>query len=248
MAKTFKLISPPGYGPLVPINKQIHRGTGLSTTSGFRWCSALNASFLNVIEISRAALDYPIAFTREDRSGEFVPVSVFGLKAGQNLFVDAQGRWLPTKYIPAYIRRHPFCIADAPPQNGVASKKLICVEDGAMVPSKQPLFDDQGEPTAAWPPILALLESSEAARQQTRVFARRLEALGLLAPFDAIAVPNHGERARLTGLYRVDEAKLGALAAKDLRTLLKKGELRAVYAHLISLDNFSNLLDLSQIK
>ena len=90
-----------------------------------------------------------------------------------------------------------------------------------------------------------VLEAIENARQQTRVLTRRLEALGLLTAFDAVAMPSKGKPLRLQGLFRVDEEKLQQISARDLRTLLRKGELRAVHAHLLSLENFSRLLDLS---
>ena len=91
-----------------------------------------------------------------------------------------------------------------------------------------------------------LLEAVEGSRQQTRVLTRRLEALGLLVPFDAVAMPRQGDRMRLQGLHRVDEERLLQVPGRDLRTMMRKGELRAVYAHLNSLENFGRLLDLAQ--
>lgn len=247
MAKTIKLTSPPGYGRLVPLDRKQHAGMGLGADPGYGWCRELNAVFINAAEFGKVVLDFPIAFIREPRSGEFVPMAVFGLKARQNLFVDAAGRWRPHTYIPAYCRRHPFCIAELPSANGEAAQRLICVEAGALTPeSPRPLFDADGAPTKAWEPILKLLEALEGARQQTRVLTRRLEALDLLVPFDALALPKAGERMRLEGLYRVDEARLAEAPTKYLKTMATKGELRAIYAHLLSLENFGRLLDYAQ--
>jgi SapC len=130
--------------------------------------------------------------------------------------------------------------------NGEAAQHMVCVQQDRLSPQGQPLFDAQGAPTAAWAPILQLLEAIENARQQTRVLCRRLEALELLTPFDAVAIPRAGEKLRLQGLFRVDEEKLQQIPGRDLRTLMKKGELRAVYAHLLSLENFARLLDYAQ--
>lgn len=246
MNAPLRLTAPPGYGPVVPLDKQVHAGLGLWAASDYAWCSHLNAVFLNAAEFSQASLDYPIAFTRDEQSGEFMPIAVLGMKAKQNLFVDEQGRWRDMTYIPAYFRRFPFCIAEVPMPNGHAAQRLICVQEDRLTKNKAPLFDANGKPTAAWPPILKLLEAIEGARQQTRVLMRRLEALELLTPFDAIAVPRVGAQFRLKGMFRVDEEKLLDLTGRDLRTLLKKGELRALYAHLISLENFGRLMDLHQ--
>lgn len=248
MAKTLKMTAPPGYSAVVPLDKQAHAGLGLLAASDFNWCAGLNAVFLNAAEFSLACLDFPIAFSRNDKTGEFMPIAVLGMKARQNLFVDGQGRWREMTYIPAYFRRYPFCIAEVPMPNGQAARQMICVQEDRLTKNKTPLFDAAGAPTAAWPPILKLLEAIEGARQQTRVLVRRLEALELLVPFDAIAVPRNGEQLRLKGMFRVDEEKLQALSSPNLRTMSKKGELRAIYAHLISLENFGRLMDMNQMR
>lgn len=248
MAKSVKLISPPGYGAVVPLDKQKHAALGLHKDLGFAWSAEINAVFINAAEFFKAALDYPIAFVREPKSGEFLPMAILGLKARQNLYVDSLGRWRPHTYLPAYFRRYPFCIAELPAKEGEAApQRLVCVQEDALTKdSPQLLFTANGEATPAWEPIHKLLEAMEAARQQTRVLTRRLEALGLLVPFDAVAMPKQGERSRLQGLFRVDEEKLAEIQAKDFKTLTKKGELRAIYAHLLSLENFARLLDYSQ--
>ncbi|HEY0973212.1 MAG TPA: SapC family protein [Solimonas sp.] len=250
MAKPAKLISPPGYGPVVPLDRHRHAGLGFVTEPDYRWAASLNAVFINAAEFFKAALDYPIAFAREPGSGEYLPMAILGLKSRQNLYVDAHGRWREHVYLPSYVRRYPFCIAELPagPQRPQA-QRLVCVDErGLTAESRKPLFDTNGASTPAWEPIHKLMEAMEGALQQTRVLAHRLEALDLLVPFDAMALPKKGERTRLQGLYRVDETRLADVQARDVRTLLRKGELRAVYAHLLSLENFGRLLDYSQTR
>lgn len=248
MAKSVKLIAPPGYGAVVPLDKQRHADQGLPADHGYAWCAEVNAVFINAVEFFKVALDYPIAFARDGKSGEFLPMAVLGLKAKQNLYVDAAGKWRAQTYVPAYFRRYPFCVAELPPKKGENEpQRLICVQEQALSKnSPAPLFTANGEPTPAWEPVQKLIEAMEGARLQTRVLTRRLEALGLLVPFDAVAMPRQGERTRLQGLFRVDEEKLAEVQSKDFRTLLKKGELRAIYAHLLSLENFARLLDYAQ--
>ncbi len=248
MAKSVKLIAPPGYGSVTPLDRHRHAGMGLDSGAGYAWCAGMNAVFINAAEFSKVALDYPIAFAREPNVGEFMPVALLGMKARQNLYVDQRGRWREHVYIPSYVRRYPFCIAELPPGKGeTRAQRLVCVQEQALTKhSPQPLFTVNGDPTPAWQPINKLLEAMEGALQQTRVLAHRLEALNLLVPFDALALPKKGERMRLQGLYRVDEVQLASAQSRDLRTLLKKGELRAIYAHLLSLENFGRLLDYAQ--
>jgi hypothetical protein len=57
--------------------------------------------------------------------------------------------------------------------------------------------------------------------------------------------PERQDSLRLTGMYRVNETRLNRLAAKTIRSLMQGGEMSRIYAHLISLENFAKLLDLS---
>lgn len=244
-SQSVKLVSPPGYGAVVPFDKNKHAGKGVRADYNFAWCASLNAVYINAVEFARAATDFPIAFTRDERSGEFLPVAVLGLRKDENLFVDADGNWRRLSYVPAYFRRHPFCIAELPAAEGEAPQRLVCVQEDQLAESEAPMFDADGKPTAAWESAQKLLEAVEGARQQTRALCKRLESLELLVPFDALATSRAGKQMRLQGMLRVDEEKLGKLGGKELTQMMSKGELRCLYAHLISLENFARLLDMT---
>ncbi len=240
--------APPGYRLLTAFDKKKHAGLGLSPVRSYRWAAELNAMFVNAAEFGRAALDYPLVFVRAPGNPEPLPAAVLSLEAKRNLFVNGDGQWKSAAYVPAYARRHPFCIVQLPGEKKGEARNLVCVEDGALVKSEKPLLDVQGEPTADWAALLKMIEAMEAARTQTAAFGQRLDTLGLLTPFDALALPNSAKPLRLQGMLRVDETKLGKLDTKDLKNLLTRGELRAIYAHLLSLENFAKLLDLSLLK
>lgn len=241
------LIAPPGYGTVVPFDKARHAGLGLKAGRDYAWSRSLNAVYVSAVEFTRAALEYPIAFVRDASKDFFVPVAVLGLARDENLFVDAQGRWRPGHYVPAYFRRHPFCIADLPESAaGAGKRQLVCVQEDQLAPGGAPLLDAQGQPTEEWEAIAKLLEAVEGARSATLAFAQRLDSLQLLAPFEALALPRDGAQLRLQGLHRIDEEKLRKLPPREARELLAKGDLRLAYAHLLSLENFAKLLDLNQ--
>ena len=239
---TFRL--PPGYRQLTALNREVHAQLGLGPVS-HHWCGRLNAVHLNAAEFATAATAYPIVFSQDSGSGEFSPVAVLGLRSTENLFVNDTGEWLAHCYQPAYVRRYPFHVAEMPDAQGRAPQRLVCFEAGSLVAGGAPLFDASGKATPVWEGIQRLLEAIESSRQQTRVLCKRLESLGLFTPFEAIAMPRSGKRLRLQGLFRVDEEKLNAISGKDLRVMLRKGELRATYAHLVSLENFAKLMELA---
>lgn len=241
------LTAPPGYGAVAPFDKTRHAGLGLKAGRDYRWAAGMNAVYVSAVEFTRVALEYPIAFVKESGKDGYLPVALLGLLRNQNLFVDAQGRWREGHYVPAYFRRHPFCLADVPTKEE-PNRQLVCVQEDQLEKNDKPLLGADGKPTAEWEPILKLIEAIEGARNPTLAFGKKLDSLGLLAPFDAIAVPREGAQVRLAGLYRVDEEKLRKQNARTLRALLMRGELRLIYAHLLSLENFAKLLDLNQAK
>jgi hypothetical protein len=230
---------------IVPLDARRHAGLGVASHGDHRWCAQRNAVPLTVEEFFRAALSYPIAWARGD-DDHYAPMAILGLRNHENLFVDTAGRWRDGSYVPAFVRRFPFSLASVPDD---AERRVICVDEAELSRDATPaLLDAQGQMTASWESIRQLLAAIDAGWQQTQDLSRRIEALGLLAPFDAVAVPRQGVRAQLQGLYRIDEARLAALDAAELKTLLTQGELRAIYAHLLSLEQFGRLLELMQAR
>ena len=148
--------------------------------------------------------------------------------------------------MPAYVRRYPFCMARVTLDAVQQSDRLICVEKDFIASEAEPgeaLFDQKAEPLPRWSEIAKLLNEYEADLERTGEMASILADYGLLEPFTMQATVHGGTPLNLTGMHRVNEAKLELLTADQLRTLLRKGVLARVYAHLISLDNFGRLLD-----
>ena len=239
MAGEQQLPSPPGYGPIVPLDRDAHRGLGVRENPGF--AAGLHAVYLTAIEILRAARDYPIVFAR-DAGNSWFPMTLTGLQAGRNLFVSNGGAWRTGCYVPAYVRRHPFCtvLARREPEPQV----VVCVEQAALDAGAPALFDADGKPTANWLRYEKLIQEMESARQATERFTASIAEHNLLEPFEAHAHPAGGQPLHVKGLFRVSEARLNKLPGKAVKALMTRGELSRIYAHLLSLDNFANLLDL----
>jgi len=248
MTETTRLTPPPGYGPIALLDRSRHAGLGIRPDLDFAWAKSLNLAFLTSAELARAALDYPIAFVRDTVGGDLVPVAIFGVRTQQNLFVDGAGQWRQLAYVPAYLRRYPFCVAQATGgPAGAEAQSLICVQEDQLVPSSKPLFNAQGEAADAWHPIRDLVEAAEAARQRTLKLVQEINALGLIIPFAPISFPNTSAQLRLDGLYQIDPSGFDALSIDQL-SALRGDALRAIYAHLLSLGNFSKLLELAVVR
>jgi len=66
---------------------------------------------LSLAEFGPASRDYPIVFVSADEGKTFNAVAVLGLQSMQNLFILTDGTWDRRVYLPAYVRRYPFCMA-----------------------------------------------------------------------------------------------------------------------------------------
>ncbi len=66
----------------------------------------------------------------------------------------------------------------------------------------------------------------------------------VLRPLAALRRTRNGRQVRLKGTAGVAAEKLNQAPGKELRTMMSRGELRAIDAHLMSLENFTRLRDL----
>ena len=235
-------IRPPyGYQDVVPLIKE-HRvalRAERKIPSGFRNLNALPLSFT---EFTVACRDYPIAFVGAN-TGSVIAMAVLGLERQQNLFATAEDDWDASVYLPAYVRRHPFCMTRVTVDGKERPERVACVEKSALSDSGEPMFDAKGEQLPAWEARRKLLFEFEADLARSEEMSRELGRHQLLESFSLQAQPNQGPPLAMTGMYRVSEQKLAELAPDELKALLQKGVLARVYAHLISLANFGRLLD-----
>jgi hypothetical protein len=236
-------INPPfAYGAVVPLLKT-HR----VKAAGQRvpaLLAASNAIPLSMAEMPRAARDYPIVFASGDGGKTFGVVAVLGLAEGENLFVQADGSWASSAYQPAYLRRHPFCMAVVRQDGQAQDERVVCIEQDALDDAEGLMIErPDGTPLSWWNERLRLLQEYEVDLARTRQMCDWVQRLDVLEPFSAQAVCEDGEVLNLNGMYRVNEDKLAALNADDLRGLISKGVMGRLYAHMISLDNLAVLLD-----
>lgn len=240
-------INPPfGYAEIIVLNKT-QRVVLPKPGEAPAFCRTINAMPLSYTEFARASHDYPVVFISGDEGKTYGTVAVLGLEAGQNLFVgqgDQSGAWDKTTYVPAYVRRYPFCMAKINVDKVARSERVVCVEQQAIDEKKgQALFNDKGEALPLWDELEKLLREYEADLMRSEEMCAILKEYDLLEPFSMQAALNSGGAMNLTGMHRVNEAKLENLKLDQYRNLVKKGVMGRIYAHLISLENFSRLLD-----
>jgi hypothetical protein len=235
-------ITPPfGYREIVPL----HKSNGVMMPApGFlpEFTATTNAMPLSYTEFGVAARDFPIVFTSNDNGKSYAAVAVLGLGQNENLFVRG-GAWEAGSYVPAYVRRYPFCMARVTMNNSEQQNRLICIEKAFLSEDGEKLFDGEGKPVEKWAPIERLLREYEADLDRTREMCAIVADYALLEPFTMQATQSAGgQPLNLAGMFRVKEEKLEHLNAAQHKNLFKKGIVGRIYAHLLSLENFGRLL------
>ena len=228
------------YQNPVPLNKEAHADMTVSPIpEGYRFAASTRAIMIATVEFFDAGRQFPIIFSASS-DGAIFPVALLGLEENENLFIDVNGRWT-AEYIPAYIRRYPFITTD-----GAEGQTTVCFDeafDGFNLDGGLPLFED-GEPSEKTREIQAFLQDYLVQIRQTREFGAMLLREGLLKQIDAQANMESGKSYALNGMLVVDEQKLTRMADADLVKLFRNGSLALVYAHLLSLRNFTTLMNL----
>lgn len=236
-------INPPyGYQEIIPLAKthKVLLPAERRLPVLFRNLTALPLSYT---EFAPAVHDYPITFISGDAGKSFVAMAILGLEAQQNLFVGDDDAWVEGVYLPAYVRRYPFCMTRVTVDGKEQSERIACVEKRAVNARGEALYDGKGEPLPVWEHLRKLLFEFEADLARTEELCRKLHELQLLEPFSAQAAPHGESPITLTGMYRVAEERLQSLPGGTLQELARNGMLSRIYAHLLSLDNFQRLLE-----
>lgn len=229
------------YDRPVVLNREHHRHLRIApATDGFGLAAQLNSLPLAAAEFARAACDHPILFAGNDPA-QVVPAVLLGLRAGENLSVGDDGQWEPARYVPAFLRRYPFVLAEKPEGEDGYN---VCLDEayaGLGAEAGEPLFSEDGSNSALLDGALKFLQEYQAHLARTREFTARLHELELLVPKVVGIQPASGDAFSLDGFFVVDETRLQALEGKPLVDLLRSGDLGWIHVHLMSLVNVERL-------
>ena len=222
------------YNDLTPLSSEEHADLRLSPQGSAPFLKTVHAVPLTVDEFVAAQHHFPIVFSVGERP---VPIALFGLNEGVNVFVDEEGRFASNElYVPAYVRRYPFLLARLRPDSDQMS---LCMDPGfaGLIEGGeegQALFDgsDASETTKA---ILGFCEQYEQSAGRSAAFVEELEKADLLMDGEVtIEVPGK-QPFVYRGFQMVNEQKLREMRGDQLRKWNGNGVLGMIYAHLFSL-------------
>lgn len=233
------------FKQVVPVNQQRHAGKKIKQVEGFGFASQFHIAYVTTHEFVRAAAIYPLVFIEDKEKDEFRPVALLGLDAGENLFVDGNGKW-QASYIPAIIRRYPFALSQA----GEDGRFLVCVDEGSDLLNDtegSPLFDEKGEPTQVVENVKRYLSELQQMDAVTNEFCKFLAAHNLFVPLN-MRVRQNDKFKNISGCYVINEERLNNLSDELFLEVRNKHYLPAIYAQLTSLSQIERLVMLKDEK
>ena len=226
------------YRDLVPLSSQVH-GEQRVRPAGADFLKAVHAVPLLSEEFVLAQRHFPIVFSAGDAP---VPLALFALNEGMNVFVDEDGRFPAEIYVPAYVRRYPFMLARLSPDTDELS---LCFDPTAAAVGDYaeglPMFEN-GEPSERTKEILAFAESFEQSSQMTAAFVRELADHKLLMDGEFTVQPQGQDQPHVyRGFQMISEDAVKGLRGDVARKLIQNGAMPLIYAHFFSLQRMGEL-------
>lgn len=234
------------------LNPAHHGGLGITSKVDFAFAKSAHAIPVAANEMPMAMRSYPVVFVG---SGT-VPVVITGARRDENLFIEPDGGWTRPHYVPAYVRRYPFVLA----QDDKADRMTLCVdreskrivETASVQPDEHmgdvtPLFDGS-EPSEATRKALEFCQQFQRSIVTTQTMVEKVATLGLFAERRSTMKLEDGEVLNLTDFQVIDETALNGLADADFLELRKSGALAMIYCHLASMNSWASLVHQAHLR
>jgi hypothetical protein len=219
------------------LNNIQHKDLRVITQRGAKWGDDFMSAPATVDEFRKLQAQYPIVF-QADGKGGFVPVVLFGLQEGQNLFLTDDG-W-DADYLPLSVQRLPFSIGIAEDELrmmvDMGSKRISHGAEGEAV------FLPHGGTTDFTENANAVLRTLHEGFEATTEFVQTLMVHDLLESFVLHIERPDGSRGELLGYHIIHEERLAALDAGTIALLHQADYLQPIYMAIASLSHFTPLI------
>lgn len=227
-----------------PLSYQKHGHLKILNKRSYRFAEDYYIVSLQVNEFLRAAATYPIVFV--ENTGGYRPFALLGLKRGENLFTDSEGRW-NAGYVPTVVRTHPFVLGKAEDRDAM----MVCIDVESDLVSEtegQALFDESGNPTETVENAQKTLSEFQRYVDFTRRFSDDLRDRGLLSPLDIKIREGGSDTQHIEGCYGINEKRLNEMTDEAFLELRRSGILPLIYAQTMSMGQMERLLRMRREK
>lgn len=223
----------------VPLNDAAHKNLTVNDVIDYSCFESAHMLPLQVQEFMSAATSFPIVFTKNTQTGEFISVAITALKPNTNKLLK-NGQWL-SRYLPIQVQLYPFGMSDASEGKiilGIDINNSAVTENGS-----NRLFNDAGDKTIYLSKRLELAALQANYRDMTKYFISLLLKYSLLQSRILTVTGPDGTKTNIDGIYAIDEQKLQQLDDVTLLDFAKRGFYSVIYAHLCSLSLIDIVMD-----
>jgi hypothetical protein len=231
------------YERPVPLNREAHKDLRIKPILNLAFSAKAHSTPLACVEFPLAAHSFPILFAGSSAE-DLSPIALLGIRQNENLMVGEDGQWAQGTYIPAFVRRYPFVLAQRPEGDENPDNFAVFLDEayeGFDTEEGNRLFNEDGSDSEVLKQAVGFLGEFQQHIVRTQEFVQKLKDLDLLIPRN-IEVRMPDKDTVINGLFVVDEQKLHALDAKTLHELMQDGTLTWIFAHLFSLSNLDHLI------
>lgn len=189
---------------------------------------------------------YPIFFNKDQSTGQFFSVALFGFQDNENLFLS-NNQW-DAAYIPLSITRQPFLIGvQKVVEDGTDKEQRVLhidLEHPRVNKEKgEALFLEFGGNTPYLDNAADILETLHHGLIDSKLFIDMLIEHELLESFTLDVTLNDESKNQMVGFYTINEEKLKKLTNSTLADLHDKGYLQAIYMTIASQSNIRTLMN-----
>ena len=205
-------------------------------------------------EFVSLAVQYPIVFTKNGETGEFVCAAMLGFESSENLFWQ-NGQW-QGMYLPLQIQRQPFFIGESSEQSIEKTDEnkdyVVCIDiESPMIneaelietDSYNKLYTNEGKESDYLIQAKSTLGNLLQGEADNKAFITALKTMGLIQPLSLEIAFVNEQTTRLNGLYTINQDKLAALSGDKITSLHQSGLLQPIYTMIASLAQIYALIE-----
>lgn len=245
MAKKDKTTTPTPP-TLTELSKDAHGDLKMDTLSAIKVAATQHMINVKVSEVGMAVSSFPVFMSRTSETADWSLSAINSYEMADNLFVE-NDLWTGT-HVPIGMQTYPFFLMRSPADEKTFT---IGINEKSTAFSKkkgEALFDKDGKASNHLSQVAGQLELELKHDIKTHKFAKKIEELGLIRAIDLQVHYRNGRVNTLKGLNTVDELALNELDIEKLDDLKKEGFLLPLYAMIMSIYQFNNLIKLHNLK
>ncbi|MCK8043604.1 SapC family protein [Shewanella sp. 1CM18E] len=230
---------------IVPLNFEHHLQMRINDSKDFSRFSDQHLIPVVFHEFHHLASEFPLVFVKNTETGQFIPVAMMGIKPDLNLYCQTPN-W-PASVYPKGFNNAPLSLVKT---DNDGANVLVCVDtDSPLISSVENqgnrLFNDNKEQSDFLKKRTEALLDIAALNEQTTNVCQLLASKSLFTAKQlTVKLLNSKQPININGVYVIDEQALNQLSDEDFLSLKANGLLPLIYAHLVSLQQISRLIEL----